>query len=129
MCQFSLKHPINVHKPSAAKEPFENNFLHCDTMKNFARAYLSNWQCLFQETVLSYFARVESEENLFRSVFFNTNLPEQRIAKLLYKKELSELPDDSSDIFKKINIDLYMWKDQVHNSRMKNNMLWMICYA
>ena len=56
----------------------------------------------------------------------NTNLPEQWIRKLLYKKELSDLADYRSDIFKKINIGQYILKDQTQHSGMVNTMLWMI---
>ena len=40
--------------------------------------------------------------------FVNTNLPEERVQVLLSEKELSELPDDSSNIFRKSNIDRYV---------------------
>ena len=64
---------------------------------------------------------------IFSALYFvNTNLPEQWIRKLLYKKELSDLPDCRSDIFKKINIGQYILKDQTQHSGMVNTMLWMI---
>ena len=64
---------------------------------------------------------------IFSALYFvNTNLPEQWIRKLLYKKELSDLPGDSSDIFEKINIGLYILKDQTQHCGMVNTMLWMI---
>ena len=37
----------------------------------------------------------------------NPNLSEERVRVLPSKKELSELPDDSSNIFKKSNIERY----------------------
>ena len=57
---------------------------------------------------LSYIARIETEEEFPAVCFVNTNLPEERVKVLLSEKELSELPDDSSNIFKKSNIDRYI---------------------
>ena len=46
---------------------------------------------------------------IFPDVYFvNTNLPEERVQVLLSEKELSELPDDSSNIFRKSNKDRYV---------------------
>ena len=56
--------------------------------------------------------------------FVNTNLPEERVQVLLSEKELSELPDDSSNIFRKSNIDRYV--DQI---KTKCNILqWKVKY-
>ena len=40
--------------------------------------------------------------------FVDTNVLEERTQVLLSKKELIELPDDSQNIFKKLNIDRYI---------------------
>ena len=40
--------------------------------------------------------------------FVDTNVLEERSQVLLSKKELIELPDDSQNIFKKLNIDRYI---------------------
>ena len=76
-CSQSLK--------KAAKENLDNNMHHYDTIKTNAKAPLSN--------------------RIFSAVYFvNTNLPEERVQLLLSKKELSELPDDSPNIFKRPNV-------------------------
>ena len=76
--------------------------MHHDTMKTIVKAYLSNRECSVQEAVYHILS-------IFLAVYFvNTNLPEQRIEVLLPEKELSELPDDSLNIFKRSNIDRYM---------------------
>ena len=52
-----------------------------------------------------YSARTEAN-GIFPAVYFvNTNPPEERIQILLSEKELSEIPDDSSYIFKKSNVE------------------------
>ena len=46
---------------------------------------------------------------IFPAVYFvNTNLQEKIIQVLLLEKGLCRLPDDSPNIFKRSNIDLYM---------------------
>ena len=45
---------------------------------------------------------------IFPAVYFvNANPPEERLQVLLSKKELSELPDNRPNIFKKSNINRY----------------------
>ena len=73
---------------------------HHDTMKTIAKAYLSNWECSLQEAVY---------QRIFPADYFvNTNLLEKRVQVLLFEKELSELPEDRPNIFKKSNIGGYM---------------------
>ena len=55
---------------------------------------------------LPYFVRIKSEENLPAVYFVNTTLTEKRVR--VSEKQLSELPDDSPNIFKKSNIEHYM---------------------
>ena len=54
---------------------------------------------------VSYSDRIKAKEQLSICLFFNTNQPEERVQVLLTEKELSKLPDDSPNIFKKLNID------------------------
>ena len=60
----------------AAKEAFENNMHHHDTMKTTVNGYLTNRE-FFSGGSLSYFARIEAKENLSSWYFVNTNLPEE----------------------------------------------------
>ena len=89
----------------AAKEAYENNMHHHDTMKTMAKAYLNNRECSAQEKVDRILPELKLRR-IFPAVYFvNTNLPEERVQILLSEKKLSELPDDSPNIFKKSNID------------------------
>ena len=54
---------------------------------------------------VSYSDRIKAKEQLFVCLTFNTNQPEERVQVLLSEKELSKLPDDDPNIFKKLNID------------------------
>ena len=49
--------------------------------------------------------------------FINTNLPEERVQVL--RSKTSELPADSPNILKKINL-IFMWKEQIQHSAMQN---------
>ena len=91
----------------AAKQAFEHKIHRHDTMKTIAQAYLSNRKCSVQKAV--YYILPEFKlRRIFPAVcFVNTNLPEERVRILLFEKELSKLPDNSSNIFKKSNIDRY----------------------
>ena len=77
---------------------------HQDTMKTIAKTYLNNRECSVQEAVYFLFPELKLSR-IFPAVYFvNTNLPEERVQVLLFERQLSELPDDSSNIFKKSNI-------------------------
>ena len=61
--------------------------------------------------------------------FVNTNVPEERTQTLLPEKELNELPDDSTNIFKKSNIDGYMDRLNLFFSGGKYSALDHFCYS
>ena len=72
---------------------------------------------------LSYFARTEAKDNLsgyVSCVFCSTILSEERVQVLLFERELGELPDYRPNIFKKLNIDLYM--EPVQHSAIENTV-------
>ena len=81
---------------------------HHDTMKTIAKASISNRECYVQEAVYHILLELK-QKKIFPEVYFvNTNPPEERVQVLLSEKELSKLPDNSQNIFKKSNIDRYM---------------------
>ena len=61
--------------------------------------------------------------------FVNTNLPEERVQALLPEKELSELPDDSPNIFKRSSIDCYMERRSATFRNGKHCVPNDFCYA
>ena len=82
-----------------AKEVFENNLHHYETMKTVSRAYLSKSECSVQEAVYDTLPELKLRR-LFPAVYFvNKNVPEERTQVLLSKKELIELLDNSSNSF------------------------------
>ena len=113
----------------AAKEAFENNMHHHDTMKTIAKAYLSNRECSVQEAVYHILPELKLRR-IFPAVYFtNINPPEERVQVLLSEKELSELPDNSPNISKKCNIDHYMERPNATFCNGKCSILDNFCYA
>ena len=92
----------------ASKEAFERNMNHHDTMKTIVRAYLSNCECSILKAVYHILRELKLRRIFLAVYFVNTNLPEDRIQVLLPEKELSELPDNTLNIFKRSNTVCYM---------------------
>ena len=113
----------------AAKEAFENNMDHHGTMKTIAKAFLSNRECLVQETVYHILPELKLRRIFPALYFVNTNLPEERVQVLLPEKELGKLPGDSPNIFKRLNIDRYMERPSTVFCNGKYSVLNDFCYA
>ena len=112
----------------AAKEAYENNMHNHDTMKTITKAYLNSRQCSVQEAVYHILPGLKLRK-IFPAVYFvNTNLPEENFQVLLSEKELSELPDDSPNIFNKPNID-YVERPSAAFCNGKYSALNDFCYA
>ena len=109
MCQYFYKTEDQCSQAmkQAAKEAYENNIHHHDTMKIIAKAYLNSRECSVQEAVYYILPELKLTRIFPSAYFVNANLPEERVQTKLKKKELSELPDDNLNIFKKSNIDCY----------------------
>ena len=96
---------------------------HYETMKKIVKAYLNNRECSAQETVYHILPELKLRRIFLAVYFVNTNPPEERVLVLLSEKELSELPNKSSNIFKKSNIDCYMERpNSTFHSAMKNTV-------
>ena len=110
MCQYFSKTEDQSSQTTKqeAKEAFENNMPHHDTMKTIAKDYLRNQECSVQETV-NHILPESKLRRIFLAIYIvNTNFPEERVQVLLSEKELSKLPDDNPNILKKSNIDYYI---------------------
>ena len=113
----------------AAKKAYESNMHHHDTMKKIAKAYLSSRECSVQEAAFHILPELKLRR-IFRAVYLvNTNLPKERVQVLLSENELSELPDDSPDIFKKSNIDCFAERPSATSCNGKYSTLNYFCYA
>ena len=102
---------------------------HHDNMKTIAKAYLSNQECSVQEAVYHILPELKLRR-IFPAVYFsNSNLPDERVNVSFSEKEFSELPDDSPNIFQKLNIDRYMKRLSATFCNKKYSILEDFCYA
>ena len=82
-----------------AKEIFEHNMHHHDTMKTISKAYLSNRECSVNEAVYYILSKLKLMRIFLAVYFVNTNPVEEKVQVLLSEKELRELPDESPKPF------------------------------
>ena len=75
-------------------------------MKTIAKVYVSSRECFVQETVYHILPELKLRRILPAVYFVNKSLPGNGVQVLLSEKELIELPDDSRNNFKKLNIDI-----------------------
>ena len=110
MCQYFFKTEDQCSQAmkQAAKEAFEDSMDHHDTIETIAKAYLTNRECFFQEAVYHILPELKLRRIIPAVYFVNNSLPEERIRVLLLEKELSKLPDNSPNIFKRSKVDRYM---------------------
>ena len=83
----------------AAKEAVTQNMEKFEQMKAIARAYITKGECSVQEVVY-HIMPSEVKKTCPGVLFANSNFPENRYKMFQTHKELSELPEDSTYIFK-----------------------------
>ena len=93
---------------ASSQEVFEDSMDHHDTIETIAKAYLTNRECFFQEAVYHILPELKLRRIIPAVYFVNNSLPEERIRVLLPEKELSKLPGNRPNIFKRSKIDRYM---------------------
>ena len=100
-----------------------------NTMKNILKAYTSNRECSVQEAVYHIFPELHLRRVFPGVQFVNTALPEGRSKILQTEGQLSSLPEDSNDFFKRNNIDRYLPRSTVSFCDGKHGILDSFCFA
>ena len=113
----------------AAKEAFQNKLGHMETMKTIMKAYTSKRECSVQEAVYHILPELHLRRVFPGVTFVNTNLPEERSKILLSEEEIGNLPDDSTAIFKRSNLDRYIDRPNQVYCGGKYKILDSFCYA
>ena len=72
---------------------------------------------------------LKAKENLSDLYFVNKNLPDERVEILLSDKELNKLPENSPNVLKKSNINLYVERPGATFYNGKYSVLNDFCYA
>ena len=111
----------------AAREAFDTKLDQFNTMKNILKAYTSNRECSVQEAVYNILPELHLRRVFPGVQFVNTNLPEESSKILQTEEQLSSLPEDSTDIFKRNNINVTLLDHQSHVAI--ENMVYLILYA
>ena len=89
----------------AAKGAFKQNFDHFEAIKSIIKAYICRGECSVQEVVLPELKL----RRVFPAVYsVNINLPKQKTKVVLNEKDLNELPDEGTYIFKRRNTNRYI---------------------
>ena len=99
-CSYAMKQALKI-----SIENKENSY---EQMKATAQAYASSWECFVQEAIYHCLPELWLRKVFPGVIFTNTNIPENFLKILRSQKEISELPDESEDIFKKNMLDSYM---------------------
>ena len=83
----------------------ENSY---ESMKGIPQTYASNWECFVQEAVYHCLPELWLKKVYPDVIFDNTNIPENQFKILRRQQEISIIPDESVDIFKKDMVDIQM---------------------
>ena len=100
-----------------------------DQMKKLAIAFLSQRQCSLQEAVYQVMPELWLRKTFPAVVFANTNLPERRYRLFKSQEQLQEVPEDSTDVFKRNNLDRYTNRPNTTSKNGKYAILDDFCYA
>ena len=84
----------------AMKDAFEKQLDIYEQMKSVAYNYTNKRECSLQECVYHLLGGQWLKKTFPDVVFVNSNLPEKRYKTCLCEEEISEIPEDSTDVFK-----------------------------
>ena len=97
----------------AAREASDTKLDQFKAMKNILEACTSNRECSVQEAVYHILPELHLRRVYPGMQFVNTSLPEECSKLLQTEEQLSSLPEDSTDIFKRNNIGRYLARPSV----------------
>ena len=91
-------------------------------MKSLAHAYVSKRECSLQEAVYQVMPELWLRKVFPGVLYANRNILEKRVRMMLSKKEIFELPEDSTDIYKRNMVRRYL-------IRPHDEIFEHLCYA
>ena len=106
----------------AFKESLERGVGSYEQMKSVAHAYVSKCECSLQEAVYQVMPELWLRKVFPGVLYANSNIPEKRVRMMLSKKEILELPEDSTDIHKRNVVSRYL-------IRPHDEVFEHLCYA
>ena len=106
----------------AFNESLERGVGSYEQMKSVAHAYVSKCECSLQEAVYQVMPELWLRKVFPGVLYANSNIPAKRVRMMLSKKEILELPEDSTDIHKRNVVSRYL-------IRPHDEMFEHLCYA
>ena len=113
----------------AAKEAIKKNLSSYEQMKAIYRAYMTKRECSVQEAVYHVMPELWLRKPFPRVIFANSNLPEKRYRICLSEEEIKELPEESTDVFKRNMLDRYIDRPDLTVQGGKFRVLDSFCLA
>ncbi|XP_066926174.1 uncharacterized protein [Clytia hemisphaerica] len=129
MCAYLSKTEDEVSHAmtQAVQDAFENGGDKYQQMKSVAHAYVSKREVSVQEAVYLTMPELWLRKLYPGVTFANTNVPEKRFRMCLSEDEISQLPEDSTAIFKKNMLDRYCDRPTDRSGAYKSVV--EMCYA
>ena len=131
MCVYFLKleDESTEAMKQAVKEAMKSNKSAYEQMKSIARAYITKRECSVQEAVYHVIPELWLRKAYPTVIFINTNLPEKRFRICCCEEELSELPEDSTDVFKRNMLHRYIDRPNETYKNGRYRMVDKMCFA
>ena len=104
------------------KESLERGAGSYEQIKSVAHAFVSKLECSLQEAVCQVMPELWLRKVFLGVLYVNSNIPEKRVRIMLSKKEIFELPEDNTDIYKRNMVSRYL-------IRPHDEMFEHLCYA
>ena len=121
LCSYAMKQALKI-----SIENKENNY---EQMMAVDQAHASKWECSVQEAVYHCLPELWLRWVFPGVIYTNTNIPEKHCEILRSQQKISELPDESEDIFKKNMVDRYMDRPDEKFQNGKFASVNSLCYA
>ena len=113
----------------AASEAYESGKTVFERMKSISHAYRTHREMSVQEAVATVLPEIRLRKTSPVVTFANSNLPERRYRVCRSEEEIVNLPEDSSDIFKRNMIDRYIDRPNSTYAKGKYSTVDNMCYA
>ena len=120
-CPYAMK--------QAAEDSFEKKLDNYSQMKLTAHSYTNRRECSVQERVYHVSSGQWLRKTFPGVVFANSNVPEKRFRACLREYEISDLPQDSKEIFKHNMMDHYIDSPNADYKNGKYGVLDSMCFT
>ena len=92
----------------AVRDTFEKELNNYEQKKSVANVYINKSECSIQECVYHILPGHWLRKTFPVVIFTNSNIPEKRFQLCLAENEISELPEDSKEAFKRNMVHRYI---------------------